>query len=89
MEDNLNRLTGSMKEFKRLMHEGVNIYNELLNIVNEQNKADVDDFLSKVPSLTNEEIVRDASVLAGEKRGRSYIFDLMEKTIESVGEVKE
>jgi len=89
MEDNLNRLAGSMKEFKRLMHEGVNIYNELLNIVNEQNKADVDDFLSKVPSLTNEEIVRDASVLAGEKRGRSYIFDLMEKTIESVGEVKE
>ena len=89
MEDNLNRLAGSMKEFKRLMHEGVNIYNELLNIVNEQNKADVDDFLSKVPSLTNEEIVRDASVLAGEKRGRDYIFDLMDKTIESVGEVKE
>ena len=88
MEDNLNRLVGSMKEFKRLMHENVNIYDELLEIVNEQNKNDTEDFLSKVPNLTQDEVARDASILSGEIRGRNYIFDLITKVIESAEEVK-
>ena len=82
MEDNLKRLTGAMKAFKREMYDSIHLYKELLGIVNEQNQADIEGFLSKVPSMTQDEIVREASILSGKKEGREYIFGLIENTTE-------
>lgn len=71
-----------MKLFKREMYEDICLYNEFLNIVNEQNKADIEDFFSKVPNMTQDEIIREASILSGKKEGREYIFNLIENTTE-------
>ena len=82
MEDNLKRLASPMRAFKREMYGKINLYKELLNIIEEQNTADIGAFLSKVPDMTQEDIARDASVLAGEVKGRNYLFDLIKNVNE-------
>ena len=82
MEEDLNRLTGAIKEFKRQMFEGVHLYEELLKLVQEQNTADMNSFLSNVPGMTQDEIIRNAAILSGKKEGREYIFDLIESVKE-------
>lgn len=82
MEENLTKLVSAMAAFKREMYEGINLYSELLNMVNEQNRLDINSFLVNVPGMTQDEIAKEAAILSGKAEGREYIFGMIEKMIE-------